>query len=166
MTWQDEMFVQRLVRLDQNHTKMSKMRMHRGVWVHGPDPRWTLDIGQAVSVFGAGLIGLLSVPLARLAMFHSRGLGNPVDNPELVMVTDGVFAFCITFFLVRIILASSSMAHMIAQVAGIWVALTMMHNFVHAQPELWAQAFSPEWVQHMLATTKSNTLYLLGTGFP
>lgn len=161
MTWQDEMFVERLVRLDQNLTRRKRLMSARG-----PVPRWTLDLGRAASIAGAGLIGVLSVPLSRFAMFHSQGLGNSDANPELVMAIDGVFAFCIAFFLVRMVLSRSCTSHMIAQVAGIWAALTMMHNFVHAYPALWAQIFSAEWVERMIRTTEPGTLYLLGSGFP
>lgn len=166
MTWQDEMFVERLVRLDQNYSRMDKLRMRRGLWVRGPVPRWTIDLGRALSVLGAGLIGFAAVPLSRFAMFQSRGLGNPVDNPHLVMATDGIFAFCIAFFLVRMMLIASTKAHMISQVAGIWLALVTMHNFVHAQPDLWAKAFSPKWVQVMKDTTEPGTIFIFGTGFP
>lgn len=161
MTWQDEMFVERLVRLDQNHSRRSKLMSNRSVV-----PRWTVDLGRVATIFGAGLIGLLSVPLSRYAMFHSQGLGNSSANPELVMAIDGVFAFCIAFFLVRMVLSVSCMSHMIAQVAGIWIALTSMHNLVHSHPGFWAQAFSAEWVERMIRTTEPGTLYLLGTGFP
>lgn len=161
MTWQDEMFVERLVRLDQNHSRRSKLMHNRSVI-----PRWTVDLGRVATIFGAGLIGVLSVPLSRYAMFHSQGLGNSSANPELVMAIDGVFAFCIAFFLVRMVLSVSCISHMIAQVTGIWIALTSMHNLVHSHPEFWAQAFSAEWVERMIRTTEPGTLYLLGTGFP
>lgn len=161
MTWQDEVFVERLVRLDQGYSRRNRLLTMRG-----PVPRWTLDLGRVASIIGAGIIGILSVPLSRYAMFHSQGLGNSNANPELVMAIDGVFAFCIAFFLVRMVLSVSCMAHMMAQVAGIWIALTTMHNFVHAYPEFWTQAFSAEWVERMIRTTDPGTLYLLGTGFP
>lgn len=161
MTWQDEMFVERLVRLDQNLSRRKRLMMGRTVI-----PRWTVDLGRVASIVGAGVIGVLAVPLSRYAMFHSQGLGNSDANPELVMAIDGVFAFCIAFFLVRMVLSVSCMSHMMAQVAGIWIALTTMHNFVHSHPEFWAQAFSPEWVERIIRTTEPGTLYLLGTGFP
>ncbi len=166
MTWQDEMFAQRLDRLDKKQLRGRKLHQNQGAWVNRPRTRRNINLGLVVSIFGAGLIGLVSVPLSRLAMFHSRGLGNPADNEKLVMAIDGVFAFCVAYFLVRMMLTASSKAHMIAQVAGIWIALLTMHNFVHAQPELWSQAFSKEWVRNTIATTEPQTLYLFGTGFP
>lgn len=166
MTWQDEVFVERLVRLDQNHALRNRQMSHRGTWAGGADDRWTVDLGRVASVLGAAVIGLVSVPLLRLAMFHSQGLPDSSSKPELVMMIDAIFAFCIAFFLVRAILSVTSRAHMIAQVAGIWLALTSMHNLVHAYPDHWAQAFSPEWVERVIQMTEPNTLYLVGLAFP
>ncbi|MEM9869697.1 MAG: hypothetical protein AAF822_00445 [Pseudomonadota bacterium] len=158
MTWQDEVFVERLVRLDQNHAR----RMDRGA---DSAPRNAMDVGRGLSIAGAGLIGFLSVPLLRLAMYHSQGLPSAAARPEFVMTIDALFAFCIAFFLVRVILSVTSRAHMTAQVVGIWIALTTLHNAVHAYPDQWGQAFSPEWVAHVVQATEPNTLYLLGRSF-
>ena len=161
MMWQDEVFVERLSRLDENHMRRKSMKSRSAV-----SAKKTLDVRRVASISGAGMIGLLSVPLSRLAMFHSQGLGNSSANPELVMAIDGLFAFCIALFLVRMVLSVSCIHHMMGQVAGIWIALTTMHNFVHAYPEFWVQAFSAEWVARIILPTDTGTLYLAGTGFP
>ena len=160
MMWQDEVFVERLSRLDENHMRRKSMKSRSAV-----SAKKTLDVRRVASISGAGMIGLLSVPLSRLAMFHSQGLGNSSANPELVMAIDGLFAFCIALFLVRMVLSVSCIHHMMGQVAGIWIALTTLHNAVHAYPDQWGQAFSPEWVAHVVQATEPNTLYLLGRSF-
>ena len=163
MTWQDDVFVERLVRLDEKHALRSQ---HMQAYCSRPASRWTVDLGYLLSTLGAGMIGLLSVPLLRFAMYHSQGLPESAAKPELVMMVDAIFAFCIAFFLVRVILSVTTRAHMIAQMTGIWVALVGMHNLVHAYPDAWAEAFSPEWVQRMIQKTEPNTLYLIGGTFP
>ncbi|WP_415922474.1 hypothetical protein [Tateyamaria sp. SN6-1] len=162
MTWQDDVFVERLMRLDEQHAHRNDRMMARARPVQG----WTIDLGRVLSTAGAGLIGLLSVPLLRFAMYHSQGLPDPTAKPGLVVMVDAIFAFCIAFFLVRVILSTTTRAHMVAQMAGIWVSLIGMHNLVHAYPDAWAEAFSPEWVQQTTQKTEANTLYLLGGTFP
>ena len=161
MTWQDQVFVERLDRLSQ----IQSHRMQRA-YLHSAHGRWTLDIGQFLSLLVAGVIGLLSVPLLRFAMFLSQGLPDAPARPGLALMVDAIFAFCFAFFLVRILMSVSGRAHMIAQMIGIWVALTTMHNLVHAYPEPWSRVFSPDWVARTVQMTEPNTFYLVGLTFP
>lgn len=166
MTWQDEVFVDRLIRLDENKGRRKNLLHTRANgWSRDQVSRWTFDAGRVLSVIGAAVIGFLSVPLLRYAMLHSQGLPSAGTSPELVMVIDALFAFCIAFFLVRLFLSVTCRAHMIAQVAGIWIALTTMHNLVHEYPDIWSQAFSPKWVERTTQMTEPGTIYLMGTSF-
>ena len=162
MTWQDEVFVERLDRLSEIQAHRTRRSYQRGT----STGRLMLDIGQFLSLLSAGAIGLISVPLLRFAMFHSQGLPDTPVRPGLTLMVDAIFAFCFAFFLVRILMSVTARAHMVAQMIGIWVALTTMHNLVHAYPEPWSVVFSPDWVARVVQITEPNTFYLVGLTFP
>ncbi|WP_039685040.1 hypothetical protein [Tateyamaria sp. ANG-S1] len=106
-----------------------------------------MDVGFAISLLAAGLIGFFSVILARYAMFHSQGLPDVSVNPNLVMAVDGFFAFFIAFFWLRMVFSMTSRLHVTAKLVGISAALVCMNMLVHGYPQIFERAFSPEWVE-------------------
>lgn len=166
MTWQDDAFTDRLMRLHQSSAKRQQDMATRAAQFSNGLDHGASELKRQLSILSAAMIGFLSVPLLRYAMFHSQGIPNTTSHPHLVVMIDAIFAFCIAYCMARVLFRGMSRKHMIAQVAGIWCALIGMHNFVHAYPDTWASAFSDEWVDRVLQMTEPNSLYLLGTTFP
>lgn len=162
MTWQDDGFTERLMRLEEKreyqNTLFFKQEKSKG---HG----WAMDIGFAASLVAAGVIGFLSVILARYAMFHSQGLPETGSDPTVVMAVDGFFAFFIAYFWLRMLFSMTSRLHVTAKLVGISVALMSMHALVQDYPQVWERAFSPEWVDHARQAKGPDWLPFRGTGF-
>ncbi|MEL7093334.1 MAG: hypothetical protein AAFN94_16520 [Pseudomonadota bacterium] len=160
-TWQDEAFVNRLARLDQSH---AHRRKRYKFLVDGSGTASGSSLGRALSLTSAVLIGCLAVLISRYAMFQTQGTPNGTADPGLAMIIDALFAFCIAF-VIRMTLDMTSRMHFSASIIGVFIALTTVHNLVHAYPEAWARAFSNEWVQHMTEHTTPKSLYIQGRSF-
>ena len=156
MTWQDEVFVDRLARLEEKHARRRSLFFQNDK-AHGRG--WAMDIGFAASLLTACLIGFFSVVLARYAIFHSQGLPDGGANPNVVMAVDGFFAFCIAYFSLRMVFSMTSRLHVTAKLVGISLAMMSMHTLVHGYPQIFERAFSPEWVEQTRQATAPDWLH-------
>ncbi|MEL7166177.1 MAG: hypothetical protein AAGL96_11965 [Pseudomonadota bacterium] len=160
-TWQDEAFVNRLARLDAGH---AHRRKHHKFLVDGSGRASGSSLGRALSMTSAVIIGCLAVLISRYAMFQTQGMPNGPADPGLAMIIDALFAFCIAF-VIRMALDMTSRMHFSASIIGVFIALTTVHNLVHAYPDAWARAFSSEWVAHTTENTAPKSLYIRGRSF-
>lgn len=161
MNWQDEAFVTRVERIKQRH--QSRLAWHSRIFGSSAAASGT-QLGRGLSLVSAVIIGSLAVLISRYAMFQTQGLPNGAANPGMVMIIDALFAFCIAF-VIRMGLNMTSRTHFSASIIGVFIALTSVHNLVHAYPDAWAKAFSQEWVTHTTQMTEPKSLYIQGHSF-
>lgn len=148
-TWQDDVFIERLTRLEKKHAQRSDFFASGR---NGGSRAQLRDIKFTLSLTASALIGFLSVILVRYAMFHSQGLPDPSTDPDLVMAVDAMFAFFIAYFWLRMIFSITSKFHVAAKILGISAALLSIDTLVQEYPEIWEHTFSEEWVAQTLRT--------------
>lgn len=110
------------------------------------------------------VLGVLAFALAQLIGFHLLGLPDPEMTADMRMVLDGVGAMAV--MTVLSLLVSAPSATFIPRLSGIALAMCAMHNLVHIEPELFAQAFSPRWVEFVLASTEPGSILFRGVSYP
>ena len=157
-------FAARLARLDGTHSQIKEQQQAAAKAARGPTPEWVRNMGYPGSLAGAFLIGILTGVLSRYVMFHLNGVPDPDADADLTMLIDGGLAAA-RAFVIRSALNMTSKEHLACKAAGIWIALTCMHNAVHAFPITWSNAFSPEWVERTVDMTEPRSFYISGVSF-
>ncbi|WP_299684670.1 hypothetical protein [uncultured Tateyamaria sp.] len=159
-----DVFAERLARLGAEHGQRAELQTQKAQAARGTRPEWVTNLGYPASIVGACFLGLLAVVLARYCMFHINGAPDPGADADLTMIIDGALAFGIAFVL-RMAFYMSDKVHLAAKTVGIWIALTCMHNLVHDYPDLWAAAFSEDWVERTTEMTEPRSFYFRGYSF-
>ncbi|WP_299139895.1 hypothetical protein [uncultured Tateyamaria sp.] len=159
-----DIFAERLARLNDTHGHRQKQQTATARAARGRTPDWVRNMVYPGSLVGACFVGILTVILSRYVMFHMNGAPDPDGDADLTMLMDGGLALAIAFVL-RNALNMSSKEHLACKTAGIWIALTCMHNLVHAYPMTWANAFSPEWVERTVEMTEPKSIFFRGMSF-
>ncbi|WP_299600860.1 hypothetical protein [uncultured Tateyamaria sp.] len=159
-----DVFAARLARLNETHAEHEARQSASAKAARGRVPDWARNLVYPGSIVGALVVGVFTVVLSRYAMFHANGAPDPNADADLTMIMDGGLALAIAFVL-RSALHLTAKEHLAAKTAGIWIALTCMHNLVHAYPNVWATAFSPEWVERTTYMTEPRSFYVRGFTF-
>jgi len=108
------------------------------------------------------LASLFLGAFALMASYMLSGRFGLIDlnAPVLVYATAGVIAL-----LLGGLLRLKTVPHMGAQVAGVGVTITTMHNLVWMFPEQFAVIYSPEFVAMVEATTTAGSLTFMGASY-
>ncbi|GGX39610.1 hypothetical protein GCM10007385_03380 [Tateyamaria omphalii] len=159
-----DVFAARLARLNETHAEHQARQSATAKAARGSTPDWVRNLVYPGSIVGALFVGILTVVLSRYVFFHINGAPDPNADADLTMIMDGGLALAIAFVL-RSALHLTAKEHLAAKTAGIWIALTCMHNLVHAYPAVWATAFSPEWVERTTAMTEPRSFFIRGITF-
>ena len=159
-----DVFAERLARLDQTHSQRAQTQTATAQAQRGNRPDWVSNLGYPASIIGACLLGLLTVVMSRYVMFHLNGAPDPNADADMTMLIDGGLALAIAFVL-RSAFHLTTKEHLAAKTVGIWIALTCMHNLVHAYPTVWSNAFSPEWVTRTTDMTEPRSFFFRGMSF-
>ncbi|WP_299047931.1 hypothetical protein [uncultured Tateyamaria sp.] len=159
-----DIFAERLARLNETHAERDARQRAAAQVARGHTPDWVRNMVYPGSIVGALVVGILTVVLSRYALFHVNGAPDPNADADMTMLMDGGLALAIAFVL-RSALNLKAKEHLAAKTVGIWVALTCMHNLVHAYPSAWAVAFSPEWVDRTTEMTDPKSFYVRGFTF-
>ena len=159
-----DVFAARLERLHNKHSQIDLERQAAAKSMRGRYPEWVSNLGYPGSLLAAGIIGLFTVVMSRYAMFHINGVPGEDADADITMLMDGALAAAIAF-VIRNALNMNCKEHLAFKAAGIWIALTCMHNLVHAYPKVWEIAFSPEWVQYTTELTEPKSIYISGMSF-
>jgi len=157
-------FAERLNRLGETHHQRREVQTATAKAAQGTRPEWVGNLGYPGSIVGACILGLLTVVASRYIIFHVNGTPNPGDDPDITMIIDGALAFGLAFTL-RTALHMKLKEHLAAKTVGIWIALTCMHNLVHAYPAAWGKAFSPAWVASVTEMTEPKSFFIRGMSF-
>ncbi|SFI82331.1 hypothetical protein [Celeribacter neptunius] len=118
------------------------------------------EILSFVIAFGMGGMAAL---IARALRFQITGNVAQMTG-DFDLALDVIFAVAVAFLL-REAVSLSAVKRMGTQFAGILLAIVTMHNVVYEMPDLFSKLFSPEWVQHVRATTEPGTLYFRGESY-
>ena len=116
------------------------------------------------SVAGAFIIGLIAVLIARYARYHYSGGVLAGEDPDLTMLMDASIAMAVGLLL-KWIVRFSGRVQMTAHTLGIITMIGVMHNFVYAKPDIFAMAFSPEWVEDVVESTDPGTVVFSSNTF-
>ena len=102
------------------------------------------------------LIGVVATVLARFGLFQAMSVSAIELSAESGLIADGASALILAF-IVCFLLRIRQSYHMVAAAVGACLMIGGMHQLVHDSPDLWSKAFSPEWVQKVMDTTKPDT---------
>lgn len=115
---------------------------------------FTIAIGLA--------LGALAYVLVRVGRF--RFMPDPTLLPEgfsTAWLQNGAAAGGLALVL-GMMLGFRSPFRMLCLLAGVGAAMVGFHNLVHLYPDLFAKAFSPEWVSNLRLTAPNNTWLYMG----
>ncbi len=115
------------------------------------------NFGYPATIIGAFLTGLLTVLLSRYVRFQFTGGTLAGEDVEMAMVMDAVIAIAAGIF-IRQLFKFEAKAYITANSVGVTFMILAMHNFVHYLPAPFELAFSPDWVETVVTTTKPNSL--------
>ncbi|MGH1329409.1 MAG: hypothetical protein ACRBBK_00870 [Paracoccaceae bacterium] len=112
----------------------------------------------------AALLGALAVLIAQFGLHKLQILADMAQNellntilhsPALIV---GMITLCLIIaYLLRLIFCPNSFLHMGFRLAGMIAMLGMWHNLVHLQPDLFAHAFTQDWISQTTASLPANT---------
>ena len=128
-------------------------------------PDWKRDVAARSGLPVALLVGMLAVLLVRIGEYHYIGMAMITETPNFTIVMETACATMLSFLLF-LFLPFKGIRYRLAQVAGVVVAISMMHNAVHAAPSLFSLVFSPDWTARVTAATEPNTVYFRGEVIP
>lgn len=128
-------------------------------------PDWRSNISGLTGVVLAIVIGMVAVLAVRIAAFHFMGVAMVSPTPDLTLAIETVAALILAIILFRLTAYRGAKYHFI-QFAGVALAISMMHNAVHALPTVFSAAFSPEWTAQVVEQTEPRSLYLRGQVIP
>ena len=153
-------FEHRVSKLSKVHLERTETRRAQRLSEQGPVPFWVKNLGYPASVVGVCILGVLSVLISRFAMFSVQSGSDYMVKSLTDTLTEIVLSLVIVFS-ISAALNMSSQAHRIAKGVGVFLALTLMHNLVHAYPETWERAFSPAWVKGVTQSTEPRSINLI-----
>ena len=110
-------------------------------------------------------IGFLGHALTTYAQWILRGLPQPPQNIDLEMATVAASGACIAVLLTHL-LGLRDRALLVPKFLGVALGMLFFHNFVHAYPTLFEQAFAPIWVAKITSMTEPHSLLFRGVSFP
>ncbi len=124
-------------------------------------PDWRENVrtpmGFAIAVF----TGIVAVVIVRLVRYHATGGDLVGGSPDLTMGIDLLAAGMVSL-LVFSRFNYKGFPFVLAQMAGVVLMLTTMHNAVHSAPSLFNVAFSPAWTKNVVASTDPGSVLLRG----
>lgn len=129
-----------------------------------PLPDWRENIRYPGKFVGAFFLGLAAVVISRWIRFNMSGGAVETEYSDLSMMLDAGMAFAIGFGL-RMLFSVEGKEFIAAKTVGIFVMVATMHNLVHSAPAPFVAAFSPEWVDAVVATTEPATIVFQGMTF-
>lgn len=107
------------------------------------------------------LLGVVALMAARLVRWQVLGIQDGGSAADTLLLIDLGLAALIVF-LVGGMIGQKTAKHMIAQTAGIGLALMSMHNLVWLMPNQFGQVYGQAYVDQVRATTEPNSIYLRG----
>lgn len=112
----------------------------------------------------AALLGALAVLIVQFGLHKMQILAALSENVLLNSVLQspmlflGVIALCLLIaYVLRLMLSPNTYLHMAFRMAGMIAMMGMWHNLVHLQPDLFAQAFTQDWVAQTTASLPAKT---------
>ena len=130
-------------------------------------PKWIEGLNYLLGLPVNLVLGAAAVLLARFLVFLYMGdpaSAMPDVNMGLAMDVGLALAVLVTL---RLVMGGGKHKYLVSKAVGMAAAALLLHNSVHSDPDLWAQAFSQEWVSKVQATTQADTVYIMrGMSFP
>lgn len=116
-----------------------------------------------VLAFAAGALGVMAARYVRLHMF---GLPDAAEaGSDTLMIMDVVMGGAAAF-VVKQLFRMEGKEFMAFQTVGAALAVTLSHNLVWAEPEIFARVYSPEWVELTKSYTEPMTVFFRGQSIP
>lgn len=144
-------------------------------------PDWKDNVRYPAKLVGAALLGMLAVFIARYVRFHLMGGTMAGDDADFTMMIDAALAAGVSFAIFTAMGFTTGEARRAertgglsalgdnpvkaAQVVGIAIMVSIMHNFVHAAPRAFDTLFSPEWTAEIVEYSEPGSLYFRGNYF-
>ncbi len=173
MADQQKVFAQRLKRIDSGQGN-TMGRIHCGI---EEIPVKNQSAVAATSRFGASLlikliwipislaialtIGIIATVLARVGLFQAVNATGLELSLKTGLIADAAAALMLAIVLCFLFRVRKNY-HMVASVVGACLMIGGMHQLVHDAPDLWSKAFSPEWVQQVVSSTKPDSFEFKG----
>lgn len=128
-------------------------------------PDWKENVSGKSGMAVALLIGLVAVLLIRIAAFHFVGIAMVSDTPDFTLAIETAASLMLAILLFRLT-SYRGVKYYFANLAGVVLMVSMMHNAVHSVPAAFSAAFSNEWTALVLRETEPSSLYLRGEVIP
>lgn len=128
-------------------------------------PDWKENAFGPAGIAAAVVVGLLSVLIVRIALFHITGTALVSDTPALTQGIEFAASFGLSaalFFL----LPWKGVKFYFLQFAGVAFMILTMHNMVHSSPGLYGLLFSQDWTDRVLAETEASSMHVIGKSLP
>lgn len=113
------------------------------------------------SIALACMIGIVATIAARVGVFQAANAGQLELSAQSSLMADAGLGILLAFVICFMLKARQNY-HMVAAAVGACMMLGGMHNLVHEAPDLWSKAFSPEWVQDVVTSTKPDSFEFRG----
>lgn len=128
-------------------------------------PDWKRDVFSKSGMPLAFLIGVVSVFVVRLGLYHYSGNAMVTETPDKTLAIE-VSAALILSLLLFLSLPFKGISYKLAQLAGVAVMIVAMHNTVHGAPALYSLLFSPDWTAKVTTATDPASLWVRGEVIP
>ena len=115
-------------------------------------------------LFMAVALGALSFGIATWIRFQMQGQGAGVPDPMTEMAIQAAAALAVVFVISRAIPFRARMVKSMMMVSAVGT-MFLYHNAVHIFPDVFAQVFSPGWVELVQATTQPQSVVWQGQSF-
>lgn len=109
-------------------------------------------------------IGVVSYGLYLYGQWILRGVPQAPESLDLEMAVTALATCCITVLLTHL-LGLRARALYVPKLLGVAFGMMFFHNFVHAYPAFFDQAFSPLWVAKITSMTEPHSLLFRGVSF-
>ncbi len=117
------------------------------------------------SLLGAVLLGMLAVAVSHYVRFHlMSGAVTPTD-PDTEMLMVGGIGIAASFVMSQMFRLTSGLQRCL-QGVGVFLMVCTFHNLPHWLPGPMAAAFSPSYVETMVAASPPNSFRFSGNYFP
>lgn len=117
---------------------------------------FTYPLAAALGAITVLLVQFGLHKLEVLAVLSENGPLNLALQSQALIV--GVVAICfLVSYMLRLMFSPNSYLHMACRMAGLLAMFGMWHNLVHLQPEIFAQAFTQDWVVQTTTNLPANT---------
>ena len=117
-------------------------------------------VTRIIAAPAAIAIGVLAVVAARVLRVSFFG-GTLAGENAMQMFAYDVGIAAVLAFVIRAIFRFRG-SYQWATALAMALTLVMMHNFVHANPEMFTTLFTADWVQSVLSETREGTLMVAG----